>query len=480
MSISCAGSLIRILFLYSLILISPAVNGQEQQELPEQESSVSPDEESLEDILSGFEDEEPLLADPSSKQSDKEDRGKLKSKNTHLKGFTQTSLSYNYAHSAPEPSLIFPVTAADYRGLSQLKQSLQLEWEATVFDRWKIFLSGSAYYDLVYGVHGRDGYIDRLLEKQEKEAELRQVYIQGSLSSNLDIKVGRQLIVWGKSDNLRVVDILNPLDNREPGMTDLEDLRLPVTMTRIDYYRGNWNLGVIAIHETRFNKNPPFGSEFYPFPVPKPQEKKPENSEYALSLDGRFSGWDISFYGARYYDDQPHFNGSLLEHSRLSMWGMAANIAIGNWLLKSEIAYIDDLEFGRIGNKTFSRTDLLLGTEYTGFDETTISLEIVNRHLNQFDLLLEGAPDYQQKNAIQSVLRYQRDFKHQTWHLLILASAFGPGTQGGSFKRLELKYDIADAVSLSIGVVAYQAGDHAVFGSFGDNDRVFFKFRTSF
>lgn len=465
-------------------------------------------DENLDEILEGFDDEQPSLGDTKSKDSQSEDSesedsesedsksdngvshdnktddsgqtASRYSKGSNLKGFTQTSLSYNYAHQAPDVSGLPGSVTTDYRGLSQLKQSLQLEWNATIFDRWKILLSGSAYYDFVYGIHGRDEYTDQVLEEHETEAELRDAYLQGSLSPDLDIKIGRQIVVWGKSDSLRVVDVLNPLDNREPGMTDLEDLRLPVTMTRLNYYFGNWDLGAIMVHEIRLNKNPAFGSDFYPFPAPLPPENKPDGSEFALVFNGRFSGWDLSFHAARYYDDQAHLSAGVLEYSRLTLVGLAANVALGNWLLKSEAAYIDGLEFSNISNKKYSRTDFMAGMEYTGFNESTLTVEIVNRHLNQYDDVLSDAPIYQEKNVLQTVIRYRRDFKHNTWHLLALASVFGFGTSDGSFERLELKYDIADALSMTGGIVAYQPGDHPVFGAFEDNDRAFVKFRYSF
>ena len=123
-------------------------------------------------------------------------------------------------------------------------------------------------------------------------------YIQGSLTKSLDVKIGRQIVVWGKSDNIRVTDVLNPLDIREPGLTDIEDLRLPVTMSRLDYYIGDWSLTGIAIHEIRFNKRPEYGSDFYPGSQPPPHEDKPDhcgnNTEYAVAINTAFSNRQVS------------------------------------------------------------------------------------------------------------------------------------------------------------------------------------------
>ncbi len=121
------------------------------------------------------------------------------------------------------------------------------------------------------------------------------------MSSHLDLKFGRQIVIWGKPDSIRITDIINPLDNRNPGIVDIEDLRLNETMTRLDYYFGDWNLSGILIHEPRLDIEVVFGSDYRPSNVfgspilyanfPDLNEPNPtlENTQYALSLDGRFS-----------------------------------------------------------------------------------------------------------------------------------------------------------------------------------------------
>ena len=69
-------------------------------------------------------------------------------------------------------------------------------------------------------------------------------------------------------------------------------------MTRLDYYYGKWNLTGIAVHETRFDEDPVFGSEFYPFPISAPHEEEPDRwdpaNEYAFSLIGTFSAINMT------------------------------------------------------------------------------------------------------------------------------------------------------------------------------------------
>jgi len=453
----------------------------------------------MQDVLEGFEDE-PKDAKKSKTSDDflegfdddtKEDKpelpkDELKPSIFSLNGDVELGASYNFAHDKPEGN------ETDWRGLSRLRAELNLELDVKLSSSWQARISGKGAYDFAYAIRGRDEFTDEVLDNYEKELELGETYIQGSLTKSLDIKLGRQIVVWGKSDNIRVTDVLNPLDIREPGLTDIEDLRLPVAMSRLDYYIGDWSLTGIAIHEIRFNKNPEYGSDFYPGSQPPPHEDKPDhcgkNTEYAAAINGIFSGWDISFYWADYYNDMPHMelvsagppSQIELKHARLKMLGAAFNAAVGNWLLKTEAAYIDGFEFFNSPGKEYSRTDVLAGVEYSGFKDTTVSIEAVNRHINGFDEALELPPDEAQEDEFQWVVRLIRDFLNETLILTLLASTYGATGQDGAFQRFSAEYDITDSVQITGGVVLYQSGDLARYRNIGDNDRLFCEIKYSF
>ena len=431
------------------------------------------------DILEGFDDESEETKCESSEQ---EQKPSIYS----LDGYIKLGASYNIAHDAPEPG------KTDWRGLSRLRPEMQLDLSARFSKSWQAFVSGKGSYDFAYEIRGRDEFTEPVLDNYEKELELREAYVLGSLSDNLDIKAGRQIVVWGKSDNIRVTDVLNPLDMREPGLTDIEDLRLPVTMTRLDYYIGKLSLTGIALHEIRFNKNPEYGSDFYPAATPLPLEDKPgswgSNTEFAIAVSGVFSGWDIAFYWADIYNDLPHTelvsNGPPpqieMKHARLKMYGSAFNIAMGNWLLKAEAAYFDGMKFFNEPGKTYSRTDVLAGIEYSGFKDTTISLEAVNRHINSFNDRLERPPDKANEDEFQSALRIEKDFLNDTLTFTLLASTFGLTGQDGAFQRFSMEYDLTDSVKITGGAVLYQSGDLPRHKNIGDNDRLFIEIKYSF
>ncbi len=443
------------------------------------ENDIRDKPDNMDEVLSGFEEVNTGLEQVDVDGLVKEER--LFPRWFSVSGGVNQVLSYNFAHDAPE------VGQVDSRGFTRFRSSLDVQADLFLADNWKGRIGAKFFYDSVYSLRGRNDYTDAVLDAYEDEAELTEVYLQGTLLPQLDLKVGRQVVVWGKSDNIRVTDIINPLDNREPGVVDIRDLRLPVTMTKLDYYQGDWNLSAIVLHESRFSKNPVFGNDFFPGHLPPPSEQTPvtslDNQEYALAVNGVFSGWDLSFYLANVYNDRAHQEqiptGIVLRHDRINMAGVALNIASGNWLFKGEAAYFDDLRY-LVDVEPKNRLDVLLGAEYTGLSETVISLEVVNRHIFSFDKRLKQAPSFTQENEIQTVLRVSKDYLHDTLRLTMMLSTFGVTTDGGSFQRFTTQYDWSDNLSLTAGIIFYQQGDKALFRRIEDNDRLFAELRYTF
>ncbi|TNF33307.1 MAG: DUF1302 family protein [Gammaproteobacteria bacterium] len=460
---------------------------------------------SLEEALGGFDDTPAPAIETSSADGSLLPEG--------LTGSIAVSSSWNYLDHDDATGRV------DWQGLSKLRTRLNLQYDTALSDDWKARVSGYGFYDAVYALRDRDDYPDTVLSAYEDEAEIQEAWLQGKLASNLDIKIGRQIVNWGRSDNLRVLDILNPLDNREPGLTDIEDIRLPVGMIKADAYRDEWTASLIAIPEVRFSKNPPLGNDFYtPFSLLpgnalRITEDEPEDfsdTSWAASLTGIFSGWDISFNAAHTWRDQPYlapapFNGnalstlaqSTLAHSRITMVGAGGNITQGSWLFKWEAAYIDGMDYttatpvttvlpgiGLVtipfptGSTETARVDVLAGVEFFGIANTTLSLEMVNRHIRDFSESM--APFYEQRDRMETALRATHSMLHDRLNLTAVGIAFGERAQDGSLVRLQAEYEWMDGLNVTGGIVTYQRGDLPPFTFIEDNDRVFAEVKYSF
>ena len=219
--------------------------------------STAPADDDLDDILGGFEDEDPLF-EVDSEREERVERW------WDFSGSIEFSGSFNYLHHTS-------ATGTDYFGLQRARGrangqlDLDLPWD------WQIRLEGWGFYDVAYAINGRENYTPEVLSQYELDGEIGEAWIHGPLGDHIDVTLGRQIVVWGRSENLRVLDIVNPVDNREPGRVDLEDIRRPLGMLRVDGYLGDWSVTGMAITEHRFDLVPVVGSDFFPGTVQPPE-----------------------------------------------------------------------------------------------------------------------------------------------------------------------------------------------------------------
>jgi hypothetical protein len=436
----------------------------------------------MDDILGGFEDEDPDFAIEEAGEAADEERW------WDVSGSFEASASYNYRRHQSR-------TGTNYKGLQRLRSRLNLALDLDLpdyeyFRDGKVKLEGWGFYDVAYAINGRSHYTEAVLDQYELDAEVGEAWFQGSPNDFLDIKVGRQIVIWGRSESLRVLDILNPLDNREPGRVDIEDLRRPLGMAKVDAFLGDWSLSLIAIPEVRFDRTPVPGSDFYQVSklAPIPREKKPKNfgdGEYAARLMGIFSGWDVSLHGAWFWNDAPRLDLRLgfprpltLVHDRLWMVGSGGNYTFGSWLLKYEVAYTDGLGFAASSGDE-ARGDILLGIEYYGFTDTTIVLEGVNRHIFDHEPAIRSVSAVRQ-NMQEFSLRATKNFWNDTLHVTVVGIGFGYDLSFGSVVRLDVSYDIQDALKISGGILLYQNGDYPPLNQIGRNDRLLLQIKYSF
>ena len=366
-----------------------------------------------------------------------------------INGAISFSTSYNYAHNNAS-------VVNDFRDLSSAKLSSDLNLEYKLNNGYKIKSTLKAYKDLIYNI--KDDKYQVVPKDYDSDIDINELYIQGSLNNQIDIKIGRQVVVWGKSDNIRITDSLNSLDNTTPGMVDIEDLRLGTTMSKMDYFIDRWSVSGIILHENRFSKLPKYGSDYASLnqtnannAIIEEPSNSIQNSGIALNINGNLEGEDIAFYYSNKYIDNTIYRSNML--------GMAYNNVISSFLLKTEVAYFDNYD----SNTVDSKIDGLVGLEYSGISDGSISLEIANK-----------------TDDIQYALRFTQSFINQTLDFTALYNGFGKDLNDGGFIRTWFDYDIDDSLSSSFGIINYLGGDVARFEMIKENDRVFASLKYSF
>ena len=72
---------------------------------------------------------------------------------------------------------------------------------------------------------------------------IRELYLNATIpfdgGSELGFRIGRQQVVWGRTDLFRVLDVVNPVDfSRHNIYDELEDIRIPMGMFNVEYRAG--------------------------------------------------------------------------------------------------------------------------------------------------------------------------------------------------------------------------------------------------
>ncbi|MGR8918112.1 MAG: DUF1302 family protein [Gammaproteobacteria bacterium] len=150
----------------------------------------------------------------------------------------------------------------DAEGIMQ-RNTLQLESkyyflrDSLAFDRFDtgpleeatLSVTGRAWYDSIYEL--RDSYDEAFAgesgENREYETKIREVFVDFLLPP-FSLRLGRQQVVWGETDQFRALDIINPLDlSWHWARESWEDIRIPLWMAR-----GIYDIGKLAFLEESF------------------------------------------------------------------------------------------------------------------------------------------------------------------------------------------------------------------------------------
>lgn len=115
------------------------------------------------------------------------------------------------------------------------KSFLQLEGTYTVSPNVKVYSRWRGDYDASFDFKGQDKFPQAVVDDQRLGNEVRELYVdvrQGPLF----LRLGKQQVVWGESDGLRLADIINPLDFRwHYFLEDWQDIRQGLPMVRAIY-----------------------------------------------------------------------------------------------------------------------------------------------------------------------------------------------------------------------------------------------------
>jgi hypothetical protein len=145
----------------------------------------------------------------------------------------------------------------------------QLEAEYKFNDHVQFFTILKWFYDATYTLENKynedpkwESKTNKKLRYPEKLQWLRECYLD-ILTDRLDLRLGKQQVVWGTADGVRILDLVNPLDYREWTLKDYVDSRIPLWMINAEgKLLMNGQLQLLLIPDYEANYYPPSGAPF--------------------------------------------------------------------------------------------------------------------------------------------------------------------------------------------------------------------------
>lgn len=334
----------------------------------------------------------------------------------------------------------------------------------------------------------------------EPELLLRQAYMD-IYTDRFDLRVGKQQIVWGKSDGVFITDVVSPKDFREFLLPDFQEIRVGVTGTSLNYYRGGSTFQAVWLPLFEPNRFPDAKS-LWAMPSPsfpdgvtldadrKGLEPRLENSQ----LFGRWallgSGIDLEVVGAWYLDPNPVYHvvsagvppddaaTAHAEHHRLLLGGGSAAWSTGGVILRGEAALQTGRRFQAAGPSFPDGTmesdflHYLLGADYN-----VLGVDVSGQFIQE--VILDHRPGTLRRERTATATLLMRESFRRDTIILELFTYLGLDDEDALI-RPRILWDLADGYELQFGMNIFTGPASGTFGRFDANDMAFTKLKLSF
>jgi len=326
--------------------------------------------------------------------------------------------------------------------------------------------------------------------------------------TDMDFRIGKQIIRWGIVEGWRILDEVNPLDFKEHILRDVSDRYIPLWMVKGDYYLGPLTLEGLWIPDVRGHEPAPLRSEWSQFqklPDLEPVPRKLENSEAGLRVSGMTGGYEFAIAYLYHWDDFPAAFRSIAglglgnlgisptvtftpRYRRLQSYGLGLAKSLGKIVLEGEFAYVDGKFWGTCTDCT---------PEGGGFGElprdyikhvvgvkTVLYGADISMNFSQ-DIILDYTSDIQQKeheDAASLFMRKEMRYGSMVPQLLAISLL----NRHEYLFRPKLEYRYTDKITFLLGLDIFTGdpgpdpGRLNFFGYFDEDDRAYMEVKYSF
>ncbi|CAK0764207.1 DUF1302 domain-containing protein [Azospirillaceae bacterium] len=326
--------------------------------------------------------------------------------------------------------------------------------------------------------------------------ELREGYLSWS-GENADLKIGRQIGVWGRADRINPTDNLSSRDYTSLFPND-DDLRRGNLMVKGGYGIGNdYTVSAYWLPEFRPNVLPTQrGANFLP------DQQGNDPTQFAVKLDRSGGGfdWSVSYFDGldRSYDVKivPAPSGELFFqrlYPRVRVFGADAATTFDRYGLRAEMAYVStpDLNGGRADIRN-SEWQGVVGVDRTFGSSFNVNFQYILRVVQDFrETDFYATPLDRAVAVANGGLRNQLDplqhgvsarisdrFLNESLEVEAGNLVYAPMRQGVS--QFKASYAISDTGKVIIGADYYYGDSRSYFGAVSKSSSGYLELRWGY
>jgi hypothetical protein len=338
-----------------------------------------------------------------------------------------------------------------------------------------------------------------LLASNHSSFSIREWYVDTEIADSF-WRIGKQQVVWGQADGLKVLDVVNPQSYREFILDDFDDSRLPLWMLNVEIpVGGDDSLQLLWIPDLSYNEYAISGGVYQATSsllVPKLaqgielvglHQNKPssviKDSDFGMRYATFYQGWDLTFNYFYHFLDVP-VNYQFVEQNKIfinaeyersHLIGGTASKAFGDFTLRTEVGYSSDsfhlLDknsanfLTKQGIHQSADISSVVGLDFQGLTDIFISAQWFQSYLLDDEV---GLFRPQHDNTFSLI--YNQSFANEVWKFEALV-LHGQDKGDGSIQA-KLSYMLESNIKLWLGTDTFYGNKSGLFGQFKKTNRV--------
>jgi len=330
---------------------------------------------------------------------------------------------------------------SDDEDLMKIEEKLKIDFKESI-SLADFFVSGEAIYDpRAY----RDWVDDDFSERYHRTFfRLREAYVDLCFE-DFDLRLGNQVVVWGKSDGMPITDVITPSDFSEFVIPEFVDRRLGIPAAKLSYYLGDYTVEGVLIPWFYESNIPHAGHwklrpDYREFEEATEQaffeeggvyvggirisEGKPDSGwdevEFGIRLSGLVADTDMALIYFHGWEDTPSVSDptefvsfdpdtplivARIDYARMDMLGLNFTRPWSKFVLRGETALFFDKRFDSRKPITLDPTDpgfpaeveasghihekdmaqFMIGADFSGITNVTLTLQFEDKYILNFD-----------------------------------------------------------------------------------------------